>query len=471
MSDPYAPQSLIPGTNGLSLTQLWAMLWARKWLIIAIGAIVVALTLVLTLLQEKRYEARGTLLLDYKVSDPTLLQGFSANLELSYLKTQAQLLTSRPIMLSALRALGIDRDAEYVSKFRALDARAGSYEDWLVSQFLDDISVSTDADSRLIDLICEQADPTRAAAIVNAIIDAYMDGGSSFGQGTSERQASPFEQQVLDARIAVDNAQARLTQYQQSEQLVEISDRVNTQQDRLRDLTQRYVAAQSDRQDAEARVNQLKRLRASGVSLNRQLESIGDTQNRIGNLRGELAQLEARRSDMQRSLGPNHPTRQALDAEISSLRGELNAQVRSAVSALEGQVELARTREQDLESRLEAQRQVVLALEEKNNKLESLKRELQVAQSRYDAAVSRYDRVAVGAQSTASGASVLSRAVPPTKASSPNAMLNLVAGFILGGMLALAVAMALELLRRRVRVGEDIEREFGMPVLAQVVTS
>lgn len=469
MADSGAPQSLIPGTQGVSLAQLWAMLWHRKFLIIAIGTVVVALTLVITLLQDDQYGASGTLLVDFESTDPTLLQGFSASLELSYLNTQAQLLRSRRIMATALSELGWTDDPEAIEKFRAIAGGRGSYEDWLAGEYLEDFSVSTDAESRLVDVYYESDDPIRVAQLVNAVIDAYMAQASGIIQGPAAERLKRFDRQRQQARADMEQAQAALTAYQQSQELIDLSERVNSQQERLNNLTSRYVEAQTARQDAAARLAALQQMRRAGASMQQQSELLGQRPGSDGGeLRVRLESLTAQRADLSKTLGPNHPRLVSINAEISSLRSQIARSVRDGVQTLEREVALAKQREDDLRQRLDEQRGVVLELERKNDALEAFRRDLQTATDRYKVAVSKYDEVALTIDEGNSSITVVRRAVPATKDVGPSKLLNLIVGCFIGGFLGLVGALSLELIWRRVRVGEDIARECMIPVLAEV---
>ena len=469
MSDPYAPQSLIPGTNGLSIGQLWTMLWARKWLVIAVGAIVLLLTITFTFLQAKKYEATGTILVEYKASDPTLIQGFSANLEASYLNTQAQLLGNRRIMISALRQVGLDQDGEALQKFRAKGNTFGSFEDWLAGKYLKGLTIDADVDSRLVDVTYEGKDPVGAARLVNALIDAYLTDSTEITQSPAEQRAQRFKKQVDDARRNLDEAEQALTAYQQSEELIDLSERVNSQQEKLRNLTGRYVAAQSEVQALQSRMELLEQMRSRGISSDERANLLQGQSDALRAQRARLASLQTRQAELARTLGPNHPQRIALDAEVQALRSQVGRDVTRAINALSNETSLAVQQEADLQRRLDEQRALVLGLERKNDRLEALRRDLSVAETRYNTAVGRYDEVAVGAESGDVGVTVVRRAVPPTEASSPNKLLNLIVGTFVGGGLGVILALLLELVFRRVRCPEDITREFGVPVMAEVV--
>lgn len=469
MNDPYKPQSLIPGTNGLSIGQLWTMLWARKWLIIGVGTVVLLLTIAFTFLQAKKYEATGTILVEYKASDPTLIQGFSANLEGSYLNTQAQLLGNRRIMISALRRVGLDQDGEALQKFRAKGNNFGSFEDWLAGKYLKDLTIDADVDSRLVDITFEGEDPVGAARLVNALIDAYLTDSTEITQSPAEQRAQRFKKQVDDARRNLDEAEQALTAYQQSEELIDLSERVNSQQEKLRNLTDRYVAAQSNVQALQSRMELLEQMRSRGLSADERANLLQGQSDALREQRARLANLQTRQAELARTLGPNHPQRIALDAEVRALRNQVGRDVTRAINALSNEADLAVQQEADLKRRLDEQRALVLGLERKNDRLEALRRDLSVAETRYNTAVGRYDEVVVGAESGDVGVTVVRRAVPPTEASSPNKLMNLIVGAFVGGALGVILALLLELVFRRVRCPEDVTRELGVPVMAEVV--
>jgi capsular polysaccharide biosynthesis protein len=65
-------------------------------------------------------------------------------------------------------------------------------------------------------------------------------------------------------------------------------------------------------------------------------------------------------------------------------------------------------------------------------------------------------------------ASVMRWAELPEKASKPLLKNNLIFGAIAGLMFSLSLSFLLELRRRKVRCVEDLEKEFDVPVMAQV---
>ena len=95
-------------------------------------------------------------------------------------------------------------------------------------------------------------------------------------------------------------------------------------------------------------------------------------------------------------------------------------------------------------------------------------RELESAKRAYQQALDEYDRLQLGTRNDQSSANVASRATPPLNPSSPKTVVNLILALILGGGLAVTDCFVIELLNRRVRCRDDVERDLDLPVLAEL---
>lgn len=82
--------------------------------------------------------------------------------------------------------------------------------------------------------------------------------------------------------------------------------------------------------------------------------------------------------------------------------------------------------------------------------------------------MTRFNQTSLESQTTQSNVNVLTQAVPPNEHSSPRVLLNLLLSMVLGSMLAVGVALIMEMLDRRVRGFADITQGLGLPVLGVV---
>jgi capsular exopolysaccharide synthesis family protein len=77
-------------------------------------------------------------------------------------------------------------------------------------------------------------------------------------------------------------------------------------------------------------------------------------------------------------------------------------------------------------------------------------------------------QIEIAAAAQSGGVEVVRRASVPTDAATPRPLLTGILALILGGGLALGVALLFEFLDRRIKDDEDIEALFGLPVLASI---
>lgn len=102
--------------------------------------------------------------------------------------------------------------------------------------------------------------------------------------------------------------------------------------------------------------------------------------------------------------------------------------------------------------------------------LSSLERSFANVQEQYNQAVANRARAETGSmiESLSQGQriSVVEQAVPPQSPSSPNRPVVAIAGFAGGMFLAMGIALLLELLNRKIRRPEDIEKALGIEVFA-----
>ena len=95
-------------------------------------------------------------------------------------------------------------------------------------------------------------------------------------------------------------------------------------------------------------------------------------------------------------------------------------------------------------------------------------REVENAQRSFETLVARFNQTSLESQTTQSFASVLSVALPPVEPSSPKVLLNTLVAVFLGLLLAVGLALVLELADRRVRAPEDVVAALGLPVLGML---
>ncbi|GAA5785930.1 chain length determinant protein EpsF [Chitiniphilus shinanonensis] len=439
----------------MNLQQFLLILRARLWLALMVFGLVVVGAVVVSLLLPKQYTGEVVLTVDAKPVDP--INGLAAPNVMApdYMATQAQIITSHNTALNVVDALGLDKLPETREAFVADTEGHGNIRDWLARSLLRSLEVEPARDSRIISLRFTAADPQFASAIANAFAQAYVKTVSDIRTNAAQQNSVFFEAQLKTLQKNLETAQRRYSDYQREQGIVASDERLDTETQRLNDLSSQVVMAQSQAYDA--------RSRARG-------DNAPDVLNNplIQQLKSQLAAQQAKFDELAQKVGPNHPHYVAAKAELDATRNELNELTRQYATGLSSAASSSAARQASLASALAQQKERVLKLKGDRTELEVLQRQVENAQRAYDTTLDRYSQSMLESRAAATNISVLQAAPIPLKPSSPRLLLNLALAIFTGGLLGIGCALVAELLDRRVRSARDIEHALDLPVLAEL---
>lgn len=453
-------------TPGISTAQVWAVLRFYRWIILGsmlAGAVLAGVLSKLVL--AKVYEATSTLYVDFDVNDPASGRDFPQMLATSYMSTQKALIESSSVLLPVIDKLGWAAKPEMSKGYVA--SRDGELRQYLMDKVLaEHLVVAPYKDSRLISITWQGKNPAEVARAVNTLAETYVDLALRRALDPAADRAKQYSEQLDELRKKVDEAQARVSDFRERTGLIDLEAKLDVEAQNLIDLNQRQIALEDESRSAALRRSEYERLRQSGDASDTNYEFLGNPY--IQNLKTQLAGQEARLAELSKTLGPRHPEYVSLQTEIATLRQQLareselfQANVRSdSARASGGASGAARAVQSQREKLLETRR-----LQEEGA---GLLRELNTAKLIFDRAVQGYETVLRSSATKYSNVSIASLAPLPIKPIKPNSKLNVVLGLLAGALLSMAACLGWELLNRKVRCAEDMEREMNAPVLAEL---
>lgn len=436
--------------------QFLLVLNARKWIILGVLLFTVAITAVVSLLLPKEYTATTTLIIDAQTKDPFTGQLMPSQLIPGYMATQAEVIQSANVAQRVVRELKLADSPDTHEQFMAATEGKGDVNQWLGDLLLKKLDVEPSRESSVITIAFTGADPRFSAAVANAFAKSYIETSLDLRLVPAKQTAAWFDQQIIQLRQKLDEAQQKLTAYQREKGIVESDERLDVETRRMSELASQMVAAQSAAFDASSRT------RDSG--------SMPEVINNpvVQNLKAQVSQGEGKLADLAKRVGVNHPDYQRTLAEVNSYRTRLANELNLATRGVGATAGAARQRYDELSTAFSKQKANVLALKQQREEATLLARDVQNAQQIYDAALQRYGQSRMEAQSTQTDIAVLNPATPPIRPSKPNVLLNILLSLFAGGVLGAGAGFIVELLDRRVRSGLDIAAGLDIPVLAEV---
>ncbi len=440
----------------MNFTQFLLILNARKGIILGVLLFTVAVTATVSLLLPKEYKATTTLIIDSKSKDSITGQMLPSQMFPGYMATQIDIINSSQVANRVVRDLKLAENPATREQFIQATQGQGTIEQWLADLLLQKISAEPSRESSIISIGFSGSDPRFAAIVANAFAKSYIETNLDLRVAPAKQTAAWFDQQITQLRENLDQAQQKLTAYQREKGIVESEERLDVETSRMASLAGQMVAAQSAAFDASSRT------RDSG--------SLPEVINNpvVQSLKAQVAQGEGRLAEMAKRIGANHPDFLRLQAEVSSYKAKLAAELNTATRGVGATAGAARQRFSELSGAFERQKGRVLALKQQREEATLLARDLENAQRIYDSALQRYGQSRMEAQSTQTDIAVLNPAVAPTAASKPRVMFNLLLAVFFGTLLGVSLGFLVELLDRRVRSGQDIVAGLEIPVLAEV---
>jgi uncharacterized protein involved in exopolysaccharide biosynthesis len=425
----------------MSPSQLIAILRARWGSGLLILLLSIAAAYGYTLWRSPIYQSQVSVLVDVKPGD--VGGGWAPALLAGHLATQIEVASSEAVALRALQVL---------------QGRMAHPSDQrlTLSQVMSGLSVRPGRESHIMQLQWRGPEAAQTARVAEALAQALVDVSLELKTGPARQDARWMEQQLFDARGALEAAQMRLADFQRRAGLVgpEPNDH---EMARLHELAQQIAQVQSDTSDAHSR---------QGVANETVADVMGSTL--LNGLKADIARLEARRQDAAASLGPRHPQMERLDAELAALRARLAAETQQVLRSIDTRWRSGQARQRELSGALEAQRQRVLALNHNRAQLALLQQEVDAARRQFEAVSTQTAHTRQQSLLSQTGLLRLSAAGVPSLPLGPTPGQALAVGAVAGLVLAVAGALMLELVRRRVRSIDDIVQVTGLPVLASV---
>jgi uncharacterized protein involved in exopolysaccharide biosynthesis len=446
------PQSYV--NPGLSLAQLFAIVWAHRKRSLLIALSIVVLAGAVSKMLPKTYSASASLMVNYEINDPLGGREFPIGLLGSYMSTQVALMQSSEVLQPVVDRLGLTENPKYAAGHRGGEE---TLREWVERKLSKNLSIEQGRfGSQLIYITYTAGDPVEAAAVANAVAEVYSEQVYNRLTGPAADRAKRYTEQLDELKAKVGRAQEQVTEFRQRTGF-DADAKTNVDLALLGTLEQRRLEAQNARRAAEAR-----------LAMNPAVANDALSSNLIQSLKTQLSAQQAHMAELRATLGPRHPQVVELQSQIDATQRSLEAEMRVYSSTAASELRAARDLEQKLDAAVEDQRAKTLDARTLQDQAAKYELELESAQSVYKRALDGYDQIMFASSGHYTNVSFVSRATPPLKASKPKTIVNVLLGAVLGGFLGVVGPLAYDLFNRRVRCRDDLERDLGMPVLLEL---
>jgi polysaccharide biosynthesis transport protein len=401
---------------------------------------------------------------------------------------QTYVISSESILLQVIKSLALASDPDFAGKkdSKSLGSRVRSFfqdilrspnspkeqaDDPLIRPRKDPEKVAFDNVTRNLTVAREDVasvitiafswkDPVKAAAIVNSVVDTYINDSLAEKEKSTVVARRVMQERVEELKQQVKDADRAVAEYKSANHLVG-TDQLTLSHGQLNILQTQRTRIQLAMAEAKARMERVAGDPDASASLSPDNEL-------IKKLRAEMQDLSTRANDIEKLVGKNHLAAIKLRSRMEDLRQAIDVEQKRIAGAFDKDYELERQRFDEVSAEIAR----VINSEGVSGNLQARLRELESAaealRSLYNRGLQQLSEMnKVDAQPSATPyARVLMRAIPPSETeSSKKRYLILAGGSVIGLMLGTALVLVRSFPFGVFRTPQQVTHATGLPCI------
>lgn len=450
-----------PADVDIDLRQLFMSLVRNWWRILVWSLIVAALAFAMAWMATPKYRSEARIHIEPRESvftrpDTGNRDSGAAQFDEEGVASQVQIIGSTKIMKQVAQKLELYKEPEFdaaasLSMVKRLliitglasDPNEIPPEERVLKSFREKLEVYRVEKSRIIAIEFSSESPRLAAAVPNAIAEAYLAENSGAKLDSNSDATKWLQSEITDLGKRVKDAEAKVADFRSKSDLLAGSDNAVLATQQLSELSTELSRVRANRAAAEATATSVRAALQNGENLDT-LPKIVESPL-IQRLRERQVQLRADIADLSTTLLGNHPRIRALNAQLGDMDRQVREEAQNILRSLSNEAQTARAREAQLLADLNQQKVATARSDGDQVELRALEREataqrqlLESYLTRYREASSRSDHLYLPAD-----ARIIATALVPSEAYFPKILPITMAAFV-GSLLLISIGTLLK---------------------------
>lgn len=447
-------------TGGFDIEGLLQAVRHQKLTVVAFAGAVVVVAGVLTALTPRQYEGVALIRLLPRAGQELKGNEVVNHDDGGYMeareraRTQLQLIQSRGVREETLRRYAALGHTDLQPTEAGVEALAGA------------LSARPREDTELVEVGVLHANPEAAAILANLVVEVYLTANLESRTDAARTSTVWIEGQRSTTQAELDAAVARVMDFKQQHDVVDIDEKVDGISARMTALQAAAGEATTQRVLLESRHQEHLRMVARGETdvLAGAFDDAG-----LQTMARERAMIVTEAADVLSRYGEAHPDHQRAVARIKRVDALIAEEVKRNVESERSEIETLKQQEARIAEELVSVKADLLAKQRLRAEYEGLKEAEDRARSLVRALGERGAEVDLQARTRLNDVRMVDPAVTPTRPAKPNWKLNLAVALALG----LGGGVALALLRHNVNAvflsPGDIARFLSTPLLGAII--
>ena len=464
------------------LIQYWQAALRHKIAIAIILAGCISLGIIATLLMTPYYTSTSTVEINREQDKVTNVEGVtssdSAGQNLEFYQTQYSLLESRSLAERVVRAQNLAAKDSFFEAFnvdpdnsglltndsKAQSAAQRNARFKLAADILQE-HISISRGSSLVAINFESPSAALSAQIANTWVEQFIASNLDRRFSSTADARKFLEEQLADLKQKLEDSERNLSAYADNKQIITLS---SEQTADGKTVSQKTLAS--------ANLEALNAALAQAIAdrIAAESEASGRTGNKnaltnvaLNNLREERAKIQSEYAKLMVQFEPEYPAAKALATQIAALDKSIAAEETRSRTGTSARYQEALDREQQLRAQVNGLKSQFSGERRDSIQYNIFQREVDTNRQLYDGLLQRYKEIGVAGVGT-NNISVVDRAQPPERPSSPKLLLNIALAILTGLGLAAAYVFIMEQIDQTVKDPSDLKFKLGIAPLGSI---
>lgn len=455
-----------------------ALLLKHIWLMLIVIAACIAGGAYYAAQQPPVYEASAKIVID--TSSPRILSEVAPVVDTGsqsywalreYMETQYRILQSASISGEVAGRLGLNGNLEFLGLAEIEDETEieAILENLDVARIVQGaVSIEPVQDSRVVTIRSRAGDPEIAAALSNMTANVYIERNLSRQLESTDSAAEWLDGQYVTLEDELTRAEEALVEFRREHDIIAVALSDHLSLTARMDTTSRQLAeARLEADRTRATVVQIDAAVAAGDLYDVDIPALVEN-DLIQGLKSELYDLESERIALSARYLEAHPLMMSVVERETLARERLEREIGNVLDSYRAQADAASGLARSLQRRLDEVENEVQQLGTHQVEYAALTRDATANRDLFDMIERRRKEVELTRNSQYNNVELLEEARVPNSPVAPNKLLIVAAAGVLGLILAVLLALLLEMLDSTVKNQEVIEREFGLTFLGLI---
>ena len=466
------------------LVQYWQAVLRHKIAIAAILAVCMALGVIVTLLMTPYFTSTSRIEISREQDKVTNVEGVNgsdvAGQNLEFYQTQYSLLESRSLAERVVRSRNLASKDDFFETFdvdpnnsgilsanpQAQTAAQRNERLKLATDLLRaHVSISPIRGSSLVDVSFESPSPNLSAEIANAWIEQFIASNLDRRFNSTADARKFLEEQLAELKQRLEDSERSLSGYADNKEIITLS---SEQTPEGKTVSQKTLAsANLEALNAELAQATADRIIAESGARQRSGNENALANSALNSLREERAKAQAEYAKLMVQFEPEYPAAKAIESQISALNRSIAGEEARSRAGTSARYREALQRERKLQEQVNRLKGEFSGERRDSIQYNIFQREVDTNRQLYDGLLQRYKEIGVAGVGT-NNISVVDRAQPAERPSSPKLLLNVALAMLAGLGLAAAYVFVMEQIDQTVKDPADLKSKLGIAPLGSI---